>query len=400
LLSERDLLRAGGSPRNADIALRIEALRGETFGAEEGANIDRAVRQRVRRTTEQFLRLLARGIRTAHDARGAAPPGEGVLLAFAYPDRIARRREGAGGRYTLANGRGAHFASPDRLSREEFIVAVELDDRDRDARILLAAALSRADLERYFADRMRRVEEVAWDAREEAVAARRCLMLDSLTIEEKTLPQADPDATAAAMLAGVRRLGLDALPWDAASRALQARMEFVRRLDRADLKDWPDVGDSALAASLGHWLPPWLAGMTRRSHLARLPLGDALRAHLDRRQQQQLAELAPEHLKLPTGSSARIDYRDDNAPCVAVKLQEMFGAPETPRVGGGAVPVTFKLLSPAQRPLQITRDLASFWRNAYADVRKDMRGRYPKHYWPENPLESAPTRGARRPRSP
>lgn len=247
---------------------------------------------------------------------------------------------------------------------------------------------------------MRQVEAIVWDVREEAVAARRCVMLDGLIIEERALVNADPDATAAAMLQGVRQLGLDALPWDAATRALQARMEFVRRLGRTDVGDWPEVSNAALAARFETWLPVWLGGMTRRSHLARLPLADALRSRLDRRQQHQLAELAPEHLKVPTGSSIRIDYQDDNAPCVAVKLQEMFGAPETPRVGGGSVPVTFKLLSPAQRPLQITRDLASFWRNAYADVRKGLRGRYPRHYWPENPLEAAPTRGARRPKSP
>jgi ATP-dependent helicase HrpB len=147
------------------------------------------------------------------------------------------------------------------------------------------------------------------------------------------------------------------------------------------------------------WLEPFLAGCTRRAHLARVPLADALRGRFTRSQLRELEELAPTHIELPTGTRARIDYHDDNAPCASMRMQEVFGLAETPRIGGGAVPVTFKLLSPAHRPLQVTRDLKSFWSNAYRDVRKDMRGRYPRHYWPENPLEAEPTKRAKpRPR--
>jgi ATP-dependent helicase HrpB len=160
--------------------------------------------------------------------------------------------------------------------------------------------------------------------------------------------------------------------------------------------DWPAVSDEALAASLDTWLAPWLDGITRRDHLARLSLVDALRALLSWDQQKRLDDFAPSHLEVPTGSRIRIDYLDESAPVVAVRLQEVFGLQETPRIGGGRVPITFKLLSPAQRPVQVTRDLGGFWRGSYADVRKDMRGRYPKHYWPENPLEAEPTRGVRR----
>jgi ATP-dependent RNA helicase HrpB len=153
-----------------------------------------------------------------------------------------------------------------------------------------------------------------------------------------------------------------------------------------------------LLARLDDWLAPWLDGVTRREHLARIPLGDALRMLLTYDQQRQLAQWAPTHLAVPSGSQVRIDYQDESAPAVSVKLQEVFGLPISPRLGPAQVPVTFRLLSPAQRPLQVTRDLASFWRGAYAEVRKDMRGRYPKHHWPENPLEAAPTRSTRRPR--
>jgi ATP-dependent helicase HrpB len=172
-------------------------------------------------------------------------------------------------------------------------------------------------------------------------------------------------------------------------------MEFARR-SMPEENEWPAVDDAALAASLDTWLAPWLDGITRRDHLARVPLADALRALLSWDQQRRLDDLAPTHLEVPTGSRIRIDYLDESAPVVSVRLQEVFGLEETPRIGGGRVPITFKLLSPAQRPVQVTRDLAGFWRGTYADVRKDMRGRYPKHYWPENPLEAEPTRGVRR----
>jgi ATP-dependent helicase HrpB len=321
-----------------------------------------------------------------------------VLLAFAYPDRIGRRRPGGQGRYTLANGRGAAFAEGEALARQEFIVAVDLDDREREARILLAAPLPRAQLLEYCAERVQNAAEVVWDSREQAVLARQVLKLDALTLEDKPLPEVPAEAARAAMLAGVRELGIAALPWDRDTRDLQARIEFMRRSRGADSSDWPDVSDAALLAALEAWLAPWLEGVTRRAHLARLPLEQALRARLSYAQQRELEELAPTHLTMPTGSRIRVDYLDESAPAVAVRLQEVFGLAETPRLGRARVPVTLRLLSPAQRPVQVTRDLGSFWRGAYAEVRKDLRGRYPRHYWPEDPLAAAPTRGPRRPR--
>jgi len=189
----------------------------------------------------------------------------------------------------------------------------------------------------------------------------------------------------------VRSMGIEALPWDEDTRDIQARFEFVRKLGRSDLGPWPESSKESLARDLA-WLEPFLDGITRRSQLARVPLLDALRARLTYEQQRKLEELAPTHIGLPTGSRVRIDYLDDNAPVASMRMQEVFGLAATPRIGGGAVPVTFTLLSPGRKPLQITRDLASFWRNAYLEVRKDMRGRYPRHYWPENPLEAEPTR--------
>ena len=391
LLSERDLLRSGDRICDPDLRTRVELL--DAAGAQ---GIERAALERVQR--------MARSLEAAvHAASGAQAGREqeadaGWLLAHGFPDRIGQRREGAQGRYLLSNGRGAAFARASSLARAPFIVAAALDDREREARIDLAAPVSLEALERVFADRIVTQESCGWDARAGAVLWRRERRLEALVLEQQTrAPPAGADAVSA-MLDGVRELGLAALPWDRDSRMLQARMEFVRALARNDLRDWPTSDDLALEADLERWLSGPLAGVTRREQLARVSLGEALRARLSSAQQRALETLAPRELVVPTGSHMRIDYLDDNAPCVSVRLQEVFGLTATPRIGGGAVAVTFKLLSPAQRPLQITRDLDGFWRSSYAAVRKEMRGRYPRHAWPENPLEAAPTRGTGRPR--
>jgi len=377
LLSERDLLR--GDARDSDVRTRLEAL-------QRGGG-DRGVLERVRRAERAYLRD------TETDARVDAADA-GWLLASAYPDRIGKRRNGGEGRYQLSNGRGAAFANPESIARQEIIVAVELDDREREARIQLAAPLTRDDLLEHFSAELVTQDEVAWDARAEAVVARRTTRFGELVLDEKPLAELPSGAANAALLAGLRSLGLEALPWDDDSRTFAARGEFVRNLRRGDVGDWPDFSMQALASDLA-WLELYLDGVTRRAHFARVPLTEALRAHLTRAQQTKLDELAPTHITLPTGTRTPVDYLDDNAPCASMRMQEVFGLAATPRIGGGAVPVTFKLLSPAHRPLQVTRDLASFWRNAYIEVRKDMRGRYPRHYWPENPLEAEPTRRAK-----
>lgn len=432
LLSERDLLRAAGGSKDADIRNRLDVVRSDGFPA--GA--DRVGLQRARRTAKDLVQQVravvagdSRGVaNNIHATRPGAPASNrnddsagantaqaasrgarssaqtlargsdskaaaasrgagssdastaGLLLAFAYPDRIGRRRPGAdGARYTLANGRGAHFADIQNLGKQEYIVAVDLDDRERDARILLAAPLSRGEIEEHFSDRLERADSVEWNSREQAVLSRRVVRLDAITLEEKPLQDVPAEAARAAMLQGVRELGIEALPWTRDARDLQARMEFVRRLDQ---NSWPDVSDPFLATTFEEWLTPWLDGITRRDHLARLSLTDILRSLLPWEKQRQLDELAPIHLRVPSGSNIRIDYLDESAPAVSVRLQEVFGLDGSPKLGGGRVPITFKLLSPARRPVQVTRDLASFWRGSYADVRKDMRGRYPKHYWP------------------
>ena len=390
LLSERDLLRGAPGSRDTDVRTRRDLLRGER--APPG--VDWGSFQRAKKTSQDLRRRLERET-AAGERRSANDVDAGILLAFAYPDRIGRRRAGDEARYTLANGRGAHFADAQSLGRQDFIVAVDLDDRERDARILLAAPLARSDIEKHFADQIVRAASVEWNSREKAVMARRVVRLDAVVLDDVPLPEVPVEAARAAMLTGVRELGINALNWTRDARDLQARMEFVRHA-AGESSDWPAVDDVSLAETLEDWLAPWLDGVTRKDHLSRISLPEAFRAMLPWDQQRKLDELAPTHLEVPSGSRIRIDYLDESAPVVSVRLQEVFGLEKTPLIGGGKVPITFKLLSPAQRPVQVTRDLSGFWRGSYADVRKDMRGRYPKHYWPENPLEAEPTRGVRR----
>jgi ATP-dependent helicase HrpB len=384
LLAERDPLRGA----DADIRTRLSALeRGSAATRSDGG-----VLRRIRQLADQFARAVGSEPQRGVQDDSAA----GLLLAFAYPDRIGRRRPGDTGTFTLTGGRGAHFAQGEALAREPFIVAVELDDRDRDALIRLAAPITKEDIEQQFAQRFERAETVEWNRREQAVLARATVRLDAILIEDKPLPEVPRDQAVAAMLDGIAQLGVDQLPWNDATRNFQSRIEFARALDPE--AGWPAADDTALAITAADWLAPWLAGITRREHLAGVPLADALRALLTREQQLRLDRLAPTHLVVPSGSRIPIEYRGDHAPSVAVRLQEVFGLAETPRIGDGRVPLTFALLSPARRPVQVTRDLASFWRSAYHDVRRDLRGRYPKHHWPEDPLHAAPARGPRRTR--
>ncbi|HUO78833.1 MAG TPA: ATP-dependent helicase HrpB [Steroidobacteraceae bacterium] len=388
LLGERDLARTRPGERDADLGKRLELLAG---GAVAGLEADRGALGRVRRLAAQFERDLAlAGAERAggHGAVEVADPG--LLLAHAYPDRIARRR-GDGGRYLLANGRGAAFAGPDALARQEFLVVAALDAGDREARIQLAAPLALPALLAHFGAAITVSERIEWDRREQAVVARRERRLGALLLEERPLEGARPAAEAQAMLAGVAELGLAALPWTAAATSLRTRVAFLRRvLPPAEAAEWPDWSDAALGATLGEWLAPYLEGITRRDHLARLDLAAILRARLGHAAGQALERLAPAQLTVPSGSRVAIDYGAD-PPRLAVRLQEIFGLATTPTVAGGRVRLAIELLSPARRPVQLTRDLESFWARGYAEVRKELKGRYPKHYWPDDPRVAEPT---------
>jgi ATP-dependent helicase HrpB len=385
LLSERDLLRAARDP---DVRSRLELLRGELRGT------DHAALSRVR----ELARRLGDGGRP--DA--AADTDAGAVLAWAYPDRIAQRRAAAGGaagqRYLLANGRGAVLEGISTLAGAEYLVALDLDDAEgAEAHIRLAAPWTKAQLESALAGQISSSIETDTDPRG-APRARQVRRLEALIIEERRA-ELDPQAIADALLEQVRRAGLDALPWGEAGVLLRARLRFASEHRAGGGVELPLSDETTLLAELSQWLEPALRGLTRIEQLGSAALAEALLSRFSYAQRRKLDEFAPTHVTVPTGSRIAVDYEDDNAPCIEVRMQEVFGLADTPRIAGGLVPLTLKLLSPARRPMQITRDLAGFWRGSYAEVRKDMRGRYPRHYWPENPLEAEPVRGLR-PRKP
>jgi ATP-dependent helicase HrpB len=315
-------------------------------------------------------------------------------VAWAYPDRIGRAR-GDGGRYLLANGRGARFGEPQALAKAEFIVAAELDGAEREARIFLAAPLRHTDLEKYFSSQILEHAEIVWDDREQAIRARRERRLGALLLDSTEIRNPDPEAVQNAALAGLRQLGIAGLRWTPELRQWRARVMLMRQYAVASPEPWPDLSDAALAATLEDWAPPWIAGFSRREHFARMDLGNALRSRLSYAQSAIVEREAPTHFAVPSGSTVPIDYLDGEIPTLSVRLQEMFGLSQTPSVAAGRLPLLLKLLSPARRPVQITRDLVSFWNRGYHDVKKDLKGRYPKHYWPEDPYTAEPTRRAR-----
>jgi ATP-dependent helicase HrpB len=381
ILSDRDLLR-GTAARDSDLQLRVEALRDKAKGHE----IDRGALYLAQQAAVQWQhQLQVKADRVAEDLHLL-----GVILAFAYPDRIGRRRANST-RYRLSNGRGAILNAGDPLSTKEFIVAANLDGA-REARIFLAAAIHREDLLRYHSDLIEKHTQVQWDDRNAGVQARQQQCIGEIVIEDAPLAEVAPEAIVSAILEGIRLRGLACLPWNETARGLQARIQFVHaHID----PEWPDVSDAKLLASLDSWLPPYLTHMSRLSHLERLDLPAILLAQLSYAQQRRLEQLVPTHLTVPSGSRIRVDYTQ-YPPVLAVRLQEMFGLAETPRIADGKIAVLLHLLSPAQRPVQITQDLAGFWQTSYHEVKKDLKGRYPKHHWPDDPCQAQATARAKR----
>ncbi|HWT96968.1 MAG TPA: ATP-dependent helicase HrpB [Terriglobales bacterium] len=394
VLSERDPLRNS----DADLRDRLDLLqeRGRGLG-----KADRAVTERIKQSAKDWRRQL--GIDATRDT--AARDAAGAVLALAYPDRLAQKR----GRtpdgqesFRLSHGRGAILPAHDSLAQSEYLAIGALDGDKRAARIFLAAPITRDEIEADFASQIIDETIVAWNPRAELVEAKRQRRLWSLVLEEKPLKEMPREKVAAAMLEGVRQMGLGTLPWTPELQNLRARLAFLRRLQEAGQTfkwDWPDFSDTALLESAGDWLLPYLDGVTRRAHLGNIDLREALLSGLDWQQRQAIDQLAPTHLDVPSGSHLPLDYASGEVPVLAVRLQEMFGATDTPRLADGKVEVLLHLLSPARRPVQVTRDLKSFWANGYRAVKADLKGQYPKHYWPDDPLVAEPTARAKpRPR--
>ncbi|OEC44082.1 ATP-dependent helicase HrpB [Pseudomonas sp. 1D4] len=389
LLGERDILRGGG----ADLHSRLALLAGESPAA-RGA---RGGVQRARQLARQFRSYL-RGQSGEAVADPEHPRWLGCLLAFAYPDRVAQQRRAGGGEYRLANGRAALFTEPDALMKCPWLVIADLGSRQgqREERIYLAAELDPLLFEGPLAEQVDTLDVLDWDEREGAMRAERQRRVGELVLAREPLAALDEAARTRALVALVRRKGLELLPWTPELRQWQARIALLRRLDLAERgsSDWPDVSDAALLASLDDWLGPWLGKVNRLAHFANLDLAGILTGLLPWPLPQRLDELAPRTLAVPSGSSIRLDYNEE-PPVLAVRLQELFGLADTPRIAGGRQVVKLHLLSPAHRPVQVTQDLASFWRTTYADVKKDLKGRYPKHYWPDDPLVAEPTARAK-----
>jgi ATP-dependent helicase HrpB len=382
LLAERDPL-----PRGApvDLSLRLAAVRDPKGFA------DRSPHQPSRPVIERIRTEAKRLARTAKRARAGAncdPPARphAAAAALAYPDRVGLRRKGDAPRYVLSGGKGAVLPEGDPLSGTRLIVATDLDGDRREARIRQAIRIEEAELRAFFADQIAWQDICEWDRRERRVATRQQERLGALALDDRVWKDPPPDAVARAMLDGVRDLGLS---WTDAARRFTARVELLREAG----EDLPDMTEPALMDSLEDWLLPYLTGVKTAQDWKRFDILPALRARLDWDQMQQLDAKAPAHFTTPLGRDIPIDYSGEH-PEISLRLQEMFGQTTHPTVG--RTPLRVTLLSPAGRPVQTTMDLPGFWASSYADVRKDMRGRYPKHPWPEDPTVADPTLRAKR----
>ena len=388
----RRMARLAAHPRLANMMLHERRSAYWAAILEEGTKVRETDIARIRPTP----RMLELARRWGWN-RDEAPPDPAVL-AYAFPDRLARNR--GNGTFQMTCGRGAFLERTEILSSAPFLVLCELDDRGGDAKIHLAASISEGEIEDMFADEITEGTVTEWDRRIDAVRAVRQRRLGKMVLEEGGQSKPNEEDVQAALFAGMRQKGVANLPcWTPNLRQLQARINFLQRTfaDEADATGaWPDVSDAALEAHLVDWFGGFTMGMSRWAHLEKLDLAAVLdfalsEAGHDRR---ELDRLAPTKMEVPTGSQMTIHY-EEAEPFVAVRLQECFGLQTTPKVAGGRVPIVMHLLSPAQRPVQVTKDLAGFWRTSYALVRKDMRGRYPKHYWPEDPLTAVATRRVR-----
>ena len=389
LLSERDIFKGQGEAPDVDLRLRLEALHRLRRGERPTPNHARSyvvpygAVGHVRKVADHWRRTLGVDQNKEGDVEVA-----GLLTAFAYPDRLAQRRAGQTGRFRLRTGRAATLPRPQLLSDADYLVAAHVDARRQENRIFLAAPITEDEVVDVFGDQITTEADVAWDAESQRVEARRREQLGALTLTEGPLESPDPTAVAEALAEGIRAAGLDLLPWTDHARQLQHRVQFLHH-HLGD--DWPDVSDEALLDTIEDWLLPHLYGLKRADDLREINLPQRLRDRLTYDQRDRLEAWAPTHIAVPSGFDRPIDYSSPEAPVLAVRLQELFGRTETPRIANGRVPLTLHLLSPAQRPVQITQDLEGFWQDTYHEVRKDMRGRYPKHYWPEDPLNAPAT---------
>ena len=378
VLTERGL---GGD--NVDLDVRLDAFRRDRSPRAESA---RALAQRWASQVAASEKPAARG--------DGGPPSSGIMLALAFPDRIARNR--GNGSFVLANGRGAAIDQASALSRAPFFAVAELTGTAAQARILLAAPVTREEIEAHFADQIETTDEISFDRGAMALRARRRKTLHAMTLSEAPLALQPSVETARILAEGLVSAGLDKLPWSKAATQWRDRVMFLRKAEGAGVQNpWPDVSDDALASQREAWLVPLLYDKTSLKDISPAELSDGLMTLLPWELRARLDREAPTHFEAPTGTQLAIDYEAEQGPTIAVRLQELFGLATHPSIARGKIPLVLELLSPAHRPVQVTRDLPGFWRGSYASVRSDMRGRYPRHPWPEDPANALPTRRAK-----
>lgn len=382
LLVERGL---GGDA--VDLAERLER-----FARERGGRAGD-----MRRLAENWARAAERHARKGEVA-AAEPSSPGLLLAFAYPDRVAKARTAGSGQYLLANGRGGALEASQRLAREPYLVVAEMTGAAQQARIMAAAALTEAEIAMLVAHglapyAMVEREEASFDRVARALRVRAVRRYGALALAERPLPVAGSAENAEALAKGVAGLGIGLLPWTRAQNQLRERVAFLRQAGPE--QGWPDLSDEGLAQEPGLWLAPHILGRASLAAIQASDLDSALAALVPWELKRRLDAEAPTHFTAPTGSSLAVDYAAEAGPTISVRVQELYGLASHPALAGGRVPLVLELLSPAHRPIQVTRDLPGFWRGSWADVRADMRGRYPKHVWPENPLLATATSRAK-----
>jgi ATP-dependent helicase HrpB len=357
--------------------------------------LDNFRRDRGRRAGD--MRRMAEGwAASAKRSAGAAGAGDAgftpaQLLALGYPDRIAKAR-GAPGQFLLASGRGAVLDATDALARAPYLAVAEMQGKAAATRILLAAPATEADIFAIAKDRIVERDELSFDSEARAVRARRVRRLDGIELASEQLRVASGPDTEAALADGIGRLGVGKLPWTKAQIQLRERSGFLRAALGAE---WPDLTDEALGGTVREWLLPFLSGKARFVDISADDLGQALDALIPWSLKRRLEDEAPTHFEALTGNRHAIDYDGAGAPALHVRVQELFGLKSHPAIAGGKLPLTLHLLSPAHRPVQITRDLPGFWAGSWAAVKADMKGRYPRHFWPDDPANAAPTARAK-----
>ena len=387
-----DSHRAGAGEAAAEIAAIIteRGLGGDSVDLEYRRDQFRRDRSPRAASARDLARRWASQVAASEKAGRQDDLSTGLMLAYAFPDRLARNR--GNGSFVLANGRGAAIEQTSSLARAPYIAIGEMTGTAASGRILLAAQITENEIERHFAEHIATVDEISFDRGAMALRARRKRALHAITLSEATLTVSPSEHTARILADGLIAAGLDRLPWSKAARQWRDRVMFLRR---AEGDSWPDLSDDGLIARRDDWLVPALYDKIALKDISPGDLSDALMALLPWEMRARLDREAPTHFEAPTGSVLAIDYEAEQGPTIAVRLQELFGLNTHPSIAAGKVPLVLELLSPAQRPVQVTRDLPGFWRGSYAAVRSDLRGRYPRHPWPDDPANALPTRRAK-----